>query len=353
MVTNSLSKILKIYIVIVNYNNWWDTIECVESILKNNYSNYNLIIVDNNSINNSMDYLKSWVEGRLNVLVGHKSLLKGLSFPPINKPIPYLVYTREEAEKGGNLEIEKISCNNAIIFIKCNDNLGFAGGNNVAIKYILTKDNSGAVLLLNNDTAIEKDILYKMASFYNKFGLGLYSGRIFYYDNPEIIWYDGGHFNKWLGRGTHINMGKKGKSFKNIIRTVNFVSFCVALIPIKILKDIGPLDESYFMYVEDLDYSYKVLNKGYNLYHIYGLKVYHKAGASIGRELSPFSSYWLMKNRVRFILNKLSGIHRVSSMIFILLSRLIIYPSWIIRGKIKIMISQLKAIRDGFAANRH
>jgi GT2 family glycosyltransferase len=57
----------KIYIIILNYNGWADTIECLESVLRNDYPNYQVIVVDNNSPNNSMEYIKTWAEARLNV----------------------------------------------------------------------------------------------------------------------------------------------------------------------------------------------------------------------------------------------------------------------------------------------
>lgn len=82
---------------------------------------------------------------------------------------------------------------------------------------------------------------------------------------------------------------------------MNFITFCYILIPKKILKNVGLLDESYFMYVEDLDYSYRVMKSGYKLYHICNSEIYHKVGASSGEEVSPFSAYWIMRNRVIFI----------------------------------------------------
>jgi len=87
---------------LLNYNNWQDTVECLESVLRNDYPNYQVIVIDNNSPNNSMEYLKAWADGRLDVWVSPKNPLRNLSFPPLKKPIPYVYYTREEAEKGSS-----------------------------------------------------------------------------------------------------------------------------------------------------------------------------------------------------------------------------------------------------------
>ncbi len=135
-------KSLKVYIIILNYNGWADTIECLESVLRNDYPNYQVIVVDNNSPNNSMEYIKAWAEGKLDVWVNPKNPLKKLTFPPVPKPIPYVFYTREEAEKGGNFEFEEkikedvpngITPKYLLIFIQTGCSGGFAFGNNVAI----------------------------------------------------------------------------------------------------------------------------------------------------------------------------------------------------------------------------
>ncbi len=132
----------KVYIIILNYNGWADTIECLESVLRNDYPNYQVIVVDNNSPNNSMEYIKAWAEGNLDVWVNPSNPLRKLSFPPVPKPIPYVFYTREEAEKGGNFEFEEkikgeipngITTKYPLIFIQTGYNGGFSYGNNVAM----------------------------------------------------------------------------------------------------------------------------------------------------------------------------------------------------------------------------
>lgn len=142
-----------------------DTIECLESVLRNDYPNYQVIVVDNNSPNNSMEYIKAWAEGKLDIWVKPDNPLRHLSFPPVEKPVPYVFYDREEAEKGGNPELEErlkndipngITTKYPLVFIQSGYNGGFAFGNNVGIKYALAKDDFDSVILLNNDTIIEK-----------------------------------------------------------------------------------------------------------------------------------------------------------------------------------------------------
>ncbi|MDN5379200.1 MAG: hypothetical protein PWP26_279 [Thermodesulfobacterium sp.] len=344
----------KVAIIVLNYNGWQDTIECLESVLRNDYPEYQIIVVDNNSPNNSMEYIKAWAEGKIDVWVRPDNQLRYLSFPPVGKPIPYVFYTKEEAEKGGNKHLEEILSNDIpegittkypLVFIQSGANLGFAGGNNIAIRYALAKDDFDSIILLNNDTVIEKDSIKKLVETKNQFGdNAIYGGRIYYYTNPSKIWYDGGNFNQWLGRTIHINMGKINIPEKPI-HEVNFITFCYVLIPNKIIKNIGLLDESYFMYVEDLDYSYRVWKNGYKLYHVSSSKIYHKVGSSSGEEVSEFSAYWYYKNSLLFRLKKLKSIYRISSTMFYFARLPLITIKWLFKDK-SILKSMFKALKD-------
>jgi len=69
----------KVYLIILNYNGWQDTIECLESVLRNDYTNYQVIVIDNNSPNNSMEYLRAWTEGNIDVWVSPKNPLRNFS----------------------------------------------------------------------------------------------------------------------------------------------------------------------------------------------------------------------------------------------------------------------------------
>ncbi len=93
------------------------------------------------------------------------------------------------------------------------------------------------------------------------------------------------------------------------------------------------LDESYFMYVEDLDYSYKVWKSGYKLYHIPTSKVWHKVGASSGEdELSEFSAYWYHRNILKFKFRMKSGFKKIVALLIHYLSRPVIYLKWLFKN---------------------
>ena len=315
----------KVYIILVNYNGWQDTIECLESLYKIDYVNFQVLVVDNDSTNNSLEYIKSWADGKTIIDEKDTTIYKKYVLPYIEKPKEYIEYNYLQALQGGDIELEK-KYQNPLILIKSNKNGGFSYGNNIAIKYALKKNDFDSVILLNNDTVIGKDTISEIVKARMNFAENaIYGGRIFYYNDQDLIWYDGGHFNEWIGRATHINMKKKLHEIKNNdIKMVNFITFCYVLIPKFILDKVGLLDESYFMYVEDLDYSYKVWKSGYKLYHIPTSKVWHKVGASSGEdEVSEFSAYWMMQNRVRFI-KKLPTLKKTTSFIILIFSRILV-----------------------------
>lgn len=336
-----MKKYPKTYIIILNYNGWTDTIECLESVLKNDYPNYQVIVVDNNSPNNSMEYIRAWAEGKLDVWVNPNHPLRNFSFPPVQKPIPYVFYSKEEAERGGNPEIEKQFIN-PMIFIQTGYNGGFAFGNNVAIKYALAKKDAECVLLLNNDTVVEKDFLNKLVEVSQADKkIGITGCKIYYYDNPSKIWFNGGKFNEWTGRAVHIQ-----KEINKEVSECNFITGCCMLIKKEVLEKVGLLDESYFMYVEDLDYSYRVWKAKHKLYNVSNSEVWHKVGASSGEdEVSAFSAYWYYKNSLNFRYNKLIGIRKITSLLYYFLRFPLLILKWSFKNP-AIIKSLLNGVKD-------
>ena len=123
----------KVAIVIVNYKCWVDTAECLESVFKNDYANCRIIVVDNNSGNGSMDYLRAWADGKICTWTRTDNPLRDLSQPPQQKPVPYIFLTAAQAAEAK----PSTTADKQLVFIQTADNLGFAGGNNVGIRYAM------------------------------------------------------------------------------------------------------------------------------------------------------------------------------------------------------------------------
>ncbi|MGB9762797.1 MAG: glycosyltransferase family 2 protein [Minisyncoccia bacterium] len=97
-----------------------------------------------------------------------------------------------------------------------------------------------------------------------------------------------------------------------------------------------------------LEYSYRVWKAGYKLYHICNAVLYHKVGASNNGEVSEFSAYWNMKNRLKFIFRNLAFTRKISSTLFIISSRIIRFPIFFLKKQSKIVKAQVRGIIDAF-----
>lgn len=302
----------KVYIILLNYNGWKDTIECLESVLKNDYENYQIIVVDNDSPNNSMEYIINWAEGKQEVIYDENSQLKHLSQPFEPKPLEYVYYRKEEALKGGDKEKE-LSYKNPLIFIQSGENGGFAAGNNIGMEYALAKDDFEYIWLLNNDTVIERDSLINMVNRFQRKvfteQIGIMGSKLMYYYNPQIIQAMGGVYSDWKARGYHLGgLEKDIGQYDNdeFIKDVSYPVGASMLLSKQFLQDVGLMNEEYFLYYEELDWMERAKARRHRLDICYKSKVYHKEGGSIGTDSdiiqqSDLSIFYLARSHKRFV----------------------------------------------------
>ena len=292
VVRGSLMRLLKrcpkVYIIILNYNGWADTIECLESVLKNDYPNYQVIVVDNNSPNNSMEYIKAWTESRLDVWVHPDNSLRNLSFPPVPKPIPYVYYTREEAEKGGDKEKES-KLNNPLIFIQAGENGGYSSGNNIGIEFCKAQKDCAYFMICNNDIVFEKHTIKQMLHCMQKRKKTAISPLVMNYFDKTMVDSKGfGYINLLTSQTTHNDKNNYFFYFKYLVGSI-------------ILVDVNApfMDVDYFLYYDDVDYSKKLILNGYDLVYCNNAVVYHKVSAST-KKLNHFIEYIKIDSMIKF-----------------------------------------------------
>lgn len=234
----------KVTIIILNWNGLKDTIECLNSLKKINYPNYEVVVVDNGSSNNEAYKIENKFNGFVNV-------------------------------------------------IKNNKNDGFAEGNNIAIKKIFKNNESKYVLLLNNDTTVNEDFLNKLVNTADiNPKIGITSPKILYYYSKNV-WFKGGKINWWLGKPYHANTNKGDYT--------DFISGCCMLINSKALNKLDYLfDEKYFCYFEDADLCERIKKAGYLLKVSQNSTIWHKVSATAVVE-SKFSVYHKARNRIIFM----------------------------------------------------
>lgn len=152
----------KVSIILVNYNTTNDAIECIKSLSYIDYRNYEVIIVDNASRATEVDKLK-----------------------------------------------KNIKNNDKCKLILSNENNGFAGGNNIGIKYALDNE-ADYVLLLNCDTEVKEDFLSKLIYEVenDNENVGIAEGKINYYNSKNLIWFAGGQIDWNKYAGNHFGEGE-------------------------------------------------------------------------------------------------------------------------------------------------
>lgn len=275
-----------VVIVIVDYNGVAETSCCLESINAIDYDNYEVYLVDN----------------------------------------------------GGNYstKLQTIASTYARVhYLRSNENLGFSGGNNFALKKL--GSDYDFVLLLNNDTVVTPDFLSKLIKSADD--RTLVGSKIYYWSHKKLIWYAGGGSSRTICKAWHNGFKKLEEKYDDKgSREVGFISGCCMLIPSKALFDVGFLDESYFLYLEDTDYCFRALDAGFTLRYNSDSVIYHCVSASTG-DASSLMNYYKIRNRQMFI-------DKYSTNIFI--SRLLAYSEIVIGlliGKYRLCTVK-KALRD-------
>ncbi|MCL5069287.1 MAG: glycosyltransferase family 2 protein [Actinobacteria bacterium] len=256
----------KIAIVILNFNGEKDTIECLKSISKLSRDNYHLsvIIVDNGS---DSEFVIQNSEFRINDL--------------------------------------KI--------IKNSKNLGFAEGNNVGIEYALN-NGSDYVLLLNNDTIVDKNLineLLKTAELNGKNGIIV--PKIYFAPGSEfhkqrykkeelgkVIWYAGGIIDWKNVLGFHRGVDEVDKGQFDNVEETEFASGCCMFVKKELFKKIGMFDNKYFLYYEDGDFSERAKKAGYKIIYTPKAYLWHKNAGSAGGSGSDLQDYYITRNRLLF-----------------------------------------------------
>jgi len=178
-------------IIILNWNGWQDTIECLESVLKLEYSNFQVLLIDNGSSDGSINQIASWAEGKLHYTI--QSRFPDIINPAEEKPIKYCIM---DISDYGNIAKDTYCAK--LLIIKSNRNFGFAMANNKGMGIASHLFKSSYYFLLNNDTVIKKDALSNLISMLEKDkSIGAVQSTIYNYYKPQITDNAGGIILFW------------------------------------------------------------------------------------------------------------------------------------------------------------
>jgi GT2 family glycosyltransferase len=237
-------------IVILNWNGGLDTLRCIESLARISYSNWEAIVVDNGSSDQSL------------------SLLRGRDWP----------FTLDILETGRNL--------------------GFAEGNNAGVRLAIAHG-ARYVMLLNNDTIVSPDLIDALVGAAESHPQdGIFGPVICYLDRPDVVWFACGKWNagslqfEWPGQGEEM------ASAVDRCAGTDYVCGAGMFFRAEIVERIGLLDGRFFLVYEESDWCFRARRAGIGCRMVPAARIWHKIGASFGTEASPLRSYFSTRNEL-------------------------------------------------------
>lgn len=215
-------------IIVLNWNGLEDTIECLESIKKITYPNYEIIVVDNGS-------------------------------------------------RGNDAQVIQERSSDYIQLIRNDRNYGYTGGNNIGIRYALDNSLADYFLILNNDTVVAPDFITQMVKVAESDpSIGIVGPKIYFHNFPNRIQSAGVMTSMWTGRSRMIGRKQIDTGKFDVQSEVDYVSGCCLLIKKQLIKKVGLFDESYFCYCEETDYCFRAERAGYKTIYAPMAKIWHK-----------------------------------------------------------------------------
>lgn len=254
---------MKIAVVVLNFNGIQDTLQCIYRVMQQKLAGFSIeiIIVDNASIDGSVEKIKQ-------------------KFPHIH-------------------------------LLLNSENLGFAEGNNIGIKYALKKD-VDFILILNNDTVLEESMILRCveAAASEPKG-GIFGPKIYFTKGKEthkskyqksdlgnVIWYAGGKIDWDHVSASHRGVDEVDKGQYNEKIKTTFVSGCAMFVRRSVFEKVGLFDKKYFMYFEDVDLCIRARKKGFEALYIPSAVLWHKNAGSSGGTGSELQVYYQTRNRL-------------------------------------------------------
>lgn len=233
----------RVVIILVNWNGRQITLDCLASLRVIAYPNHCTLVVDNASADGSVEAIRS-------------------AFP----------------------EVEVLALQ---------ENRRFAGGMNAGIRHALS-DKADMILLMNNDTVVDRGFLGPMVDqLRSNPSTGMVVPKIYYHDPPDRIWFAGGVISFWTGTMRHIGIREVDAGQYDAPGPTDYATGCCILTTRELVERIGTLDESFYMYSEDADWSMRARHAGYQIIYEPRAMIWHKLSVSTGGHLS----WYKMKNK--------------------------------------------------------
>jgi len=236
----------RIAVIILNWNGKDDTLACLESVTSIDYPDFQAVVVDNGSSDGSVEAFRQ-------------------AFPQVT-------------------------------VLETGKNLGYAGGNNVGIRWALDQGFDG-LLVLNNDTVVDRHILHAFATAQQRFPkAGVFGAKIYYHAQPDVLWFAGGAWHPESLRFRHIGKDKSDGPEFSAARAFDYVTGCALYASADVFRTIGLFDEAFFLTYEETDWCYRARAQRFECIYIPEAILWHKVSVSFGGPTSPLVNYFMTRN---------------------------------------------------------
>jgi hypothetical protein len=270
-----------VYVVVLNYRGWEDTIECLESVFRSGYPNYRVVVIDNNSPNDSVAEIRKWAEGqRLAATLAPGST-------PLPKPVPYAFF------RGAALSPAAIrNAPEPLLIIQSEHNHGFAAGNNLFIRHVVDQD--AYVWLLNPDMVAGQGALAALVLAAQLYPRATVLGSVVrnYFNPSELLEFGGSTVNVVTGTARPVRSPAEADK-------IDYISGGSFFTHLDNFREYGLLPEEYFLYWEETDWCHHVKESGVQFRVSESAVCYDKGGTSVGRGF--LAEYYYSLNALRFL----------------------------------------------------
>lgn len=284
-----MSKKGFVSIITVNYNGWRDTCAMIDALWRHETYPYEVIIIDNDSAGDDVVQIENYLNN--NKTDNHSSAGNA----PQVSDCSVAGNSNQVTGRSSTEAFQLLRPFPDVQLIRSPKNLGFAGGNNLGLPVAKGE----YLFFLNNDTEITCPVLEVMVSrFLSNDRIGALSPRIELTHTPGLVQYAG----DW--RMTPITLRNRCPDADlhnrdRISREVEVVHGAAMMFRRDVVDRIGPMYEGYFLFYEEFDWSYAVLDAGYKVWFEAGATIYHKEGKTIGLR-SPLRERYLVHSRLLF-----------------------------------------------------
>ena len=294
----------RVYVVLVNWNTWRHTVECIESLLRSDHPDFQIVVCDNASSDDSLAHLAAWASGREPFVPPPASPVP--LDPPAGKPVRFVPLSRAEAERGG-----LAACADAdVVLVDTGANLGFAGGCNVGMRYALARGDADFVWLLNNDTVVEPAAMRALVErLRERPDAGQCGSTLYFYHDPTRVQALGGTgFDRSTAQGFVLpwtDPPTDEATIREIEAATGYVEGASIMVTRRFLDEVGLMSEAYFLYYEEMDWMVRARGR-FTVAYAPRSVVFHKEGASAGtnrdvKRRSSTADRYLLRSRLRFV----------------------------------------------------